>query len=139
VHAAPLLGTRQTPPSRAGHAPRDAERTETGGEGGIRTPGNLVGCTRFPSELLKPLGHLSTHRLLAGVWRLGVRSERLFYRSRPDARNRRLAAPRTGAGFRRRARCPMLAPMTAQKPEPYQVVARRFRPQAFAEVVGQES
>jgi DNA polymerase-3 subunit gamma/tau len=33
----------------------------------------------------------------------------------------------------------MLAPMTAQKPEPYQVVARRFRPQAFAEVVGQES
>ena len=29
------------------------------GEEGIRTPGTLVGHTRFPSERLRPLGHLS--------------------------------------------------------------------------------
>ena len=54
VHVAPLLGTRRTPPARAGRP------TRFGGEGGIRTPGGLLTRTRFPSELLKPLGHLST-------------------------------------------------------------------------------
>ncbi len=29
------------------------------GESGIRTHGTLLGHTRFPSVLLKPLGHLS--------------------------------------------------------------------------------
>ena len=29
------------------------------GERGIRTPGTLLGYTRFPGELLQPLGHLS--------------------------------------------------------------------------------
>lgn len=29
------------------------------GEEGIRTPGTLVGHTRFPSEHHRPLGHLS--------------------------------------------------------------------------------
>ena len=42
---------------------------KNGGEGGIRTPGGLVAHTRFPSELLKPLGHPSTlnSRLLTGL------------------------------------------------------------------------
>jgi hypothetical protein len=30
-----------------------------GGEGGIRTLGTLLAYTRFPGELLRPLGHLS--------------------------------------------------------------------------------
>ena len=34
-------------------------RTKNGGERGIRTLGTLVMYTRFPSVLLKPLGHLS--------------------------------------------------------------------------------
>jgi|SaaInlV_200m_DNA_3_1039701.scaffolds.fasta_scaffold10837_2 hypothetical protein len=32
------------------------------GERGIRTPGTLITHTRFPSVLLKPLGHLSKER-----------------------------------------------------------------------------
>ena len=36
-----------------------------GGESGIRTHGTLVRHTRFPSELLKPLGHLSGFKLFS--------------------------------------------------------------------------
>ena len=87
VHAAPLLGTRRTPPSRAVR--------KTGGEGGIRTPGNLLGCTRFPSELLKPLGHLSTqsacsHRVL----RFGAPGRRMGSTLLASARARRNGADR---------------------------------------------
>jgi hypothetical protein len=32
---------------------------KSGGEGGIRTHGTVIPHTRFPSVLLKPLGHLS--------------------------------------------------------------------------------
>ena len=84
VHAVPLLGTRRTPPSRAGLA-----ELRNGGEGGIRTPGNLLGCTRFPSELLKPLGHLSVPRLLAGEapgrWIGAILLPQLPYRTQPFA------------------------------------------------------
>jgi hypothetical protein len=43
---------------------------ENGGEGGIRTPGELLAHTRFPSEFLKPLGHLST-RIVTAKSRVG--------------------------------------------------------------------
>ena len=36
------------------------ERALENGEGGIRTPGTLLGHTPFPRALLRPLGHLSS-------------------------------------------------------------------------------
>ena len=38
-----------------------------GGESGIRTHGTLLEYTRFPSVLLKPLGHLSNDVVVKGA------------------------------------------------------------------------
>ena len=53
-----------------------------GGEGGIRTPGTLLGYTRFPGVHLQPLGHLSKKNSLGNIPQSGTRKYKK--RRRPD-------------------------------------------------------
>ena len=59
VHTGPSHGTQRTQPRAASMLARTVETAEADRRGGDSNPRSACADTRFPSELLKPLGHLS--------------------------------------------------------------------------------
>ena len=68
MNAAMRIGIGET--AVGGKNETGSRQARRGGEGGIRTLDELSTHTHFPGALLKPLGHLSDPRILAGRGRL---------------------------------------------------------------------
>ena len=113
-----------------------SRRNKLAERGGFEPPATFWAALAFQASSLSR-SVTSPYHACSPVRRLGDRIGGAFYRSRPVLRN--LSPYLCNAGFPRRVACPMLFGMADTHNEPYQVVARRFRPKAFAEVVGQEA